>query len=138
MPFHTSYLYDKNDSELFKTDGYNGNDPDIDDTQKFTNDIDLTVNTGAIVDIVFDGSNDMDDLVLNIYRRRDDNWQGVEIPLETPITISNDGTECIFNISIGKAYGPGHYRIGMKSTGSNTTFDVYARARFYRDTRSIT
>lgn len=138
MPFHTSYLYDKSDTELYKSDGYNGEDADVDNTERFTQDIDLTVNTGAVVDIIFDGSNDMDDLILNIYRRRDNNWQDVEIPIETPIAVSNDGTEQICNMAIGKSYGPGFYRIGMKSSDANTTFDIYARARFYRDTRSIT
>lgn len=138
MPFHTSYLYDKSDIELYKTNGYSGTNPDVNNTEKFTQNIDLTVNTGVVVDIIFDGSNDLDDLILNIYRRRDDNWQNVENPIETPTTISNDGTERIFNMAIGKTYGPGHYRIGMKSSGASTTFDIYARARFYRDTRSIT
>lgn len=137
MGFHTSYLYDRNDIQLYKTAGYGGSDADIDDVEHFGANIDLTVNSGAVVDIVFDGSNDMDDLILGIYRRRDDDWQGVERAIGTPIVVSNDGTESIYNLAIGKSYGPGNYRIGMKSSGTNTTFDVLMQARSYRDTRSI-
>ena len=137
MGFHTSYLYDRNDIQLYKTAGYGGSDADIDDVEHFGANIDLTVNSGAVVDIVFDGSNDMDDLILGIYRRRDDDWQGVERAIGTPIMVSNDGTESIYNLAIGKSYGPGNYRIGMRSSGTNTTFDILMQTRSYRDTRSI-
>lgn len=138
MGFHTSYLYNKVDSELYRTSGYNGGDADVDNTERFTSDIDLTVSSGAVIDITFDGSNDMDDLLLCIYRRRDENWQGVERMIEASITVSNDGTEGVFSLAIGRLhYGPGHYRVGMKSSDNNTIFDIYATARFYRDTRSI-
>jgi hypothetical protein len=137
MGFHTSYLYDRNDIQLYKTAGYGGSDADVSDVEQFSGNIDLTVDSGTVVDIVFDGSNDMDDLILSIYRRRDDDWQGIERAIGTPIVVSNDGTESIYNLAIGKSYGPGNYRIEMKSSGTNTVFDVLMQARSYRDTRSI-
>ena len=52
---HSSYLYDEADTELYKTDSYDGSDADVDNTEQYTDDIDLTVNTGAAIDFKLDG-----------------------------------------------------------------------------------
>ena len=131
-----SYLYDKTDTELYKTDGYSGSDTDVDDTERFTGNIDLTVYLGANIDIKFTGSGSTDDLVLNLYERRDANWDGGEIAIWNA-TVSNDGSESIYNFTIDSSYGAGHYRFGMKSDGSTDTFEIDAEMRKWRRTTSI-
>ncbi len=131
-----SYLYDKTDSELYKTDGYSGDDTDVDATERFTDNIDLTVNLGANIDIKFTGSGSTDDLVLTLYERRDANWGGSEIAIWNA-TVSSDGSESIYNFTIDSSYGAGHYRFGMKSSGATDTFEIDAEMRRWRRTTSI-
>ena len=131
-----SYLYDKNDTELYKTDGYGGSDSDVDSTERFTGNIDLTVNLGANMDLKFAGSGTTDDLALFLYERRDSNWSGNEIAIWNA-TISNDGNEHIYNFTIDGSYGAGSYRFGMKSSGSTDTFEIDAEMRKWRQTTSI-
>ena len=131
-----SYFYDKNDKKLYKTDGYGGSDTDVDSTERFTENIDLTVNLGANVDIKFTGSGSTDDLALFLYGRRDSSWDGSEIAIWNT-NINNDGSESIYNFTIDGSYGAGHYRFGMKSSGSTDTFEIDAEMRQWRRTTSI-
>ncbi len=131
-----SYLYDKTDTELYKTDGYSGSDADVDATERFTDDIDLTVSIGANVDFKFTGSGSTDDLVLSLYERRDVNWGDGEIAVWNS-TVSNSGSESLYSFTIDSSYGAGHYRFGMKSTGATDTFEIDAEMRQWRRTTSI-
>ncbi len=131
-----SYLYDKTDTELYKTDGYGGSDTDVDATERFTDNIDLTVNLGANIDIKFTGSGSTDDLVLSLYRRCDASWGGSEIAIWNA-TVNSDGTESIYNFTMDGSYGAGHYRFGMKSTGATDTFEIDVEMRQWRRTTSI-
>ena len=131
-----SYLYDKSDIELYKTDGYGGSDTDVDATERFTDNINLTVSLGANIDIRFTGSGRTDDLVLSLYERRDASWSGNEIAIWNT-TVSSDGSESIYNFTIDGSYGAGHYRFGMKSSGATDTFEIDAEMRQWRRTTSI-
>ncbi len=131
-----SHLYDEVDTKLYKTDSYGGSDADIDNTERYTDDIDLTVNTGAAIDFKFDGSGSTDDLIISLYKRRDDNWDGDEIALWSA-TVDNDGSEDIYHFTIGESYGAGHFRFGMKSSGSTDTFEMDAEMRQWRRTDTI-
>ena len=132
-----SHLYDTGDRELYLTDGYSGTDTDIDNTERFGDDIDLTVNTEAAVDFKFDGSDATDDLVLTIYKRRDSSWTGNEDSWRDALTVANDGTETEYHYTITKECGAGHYRWGMKSAGSTTTFEMDSQVRTSRMTTGI-
>ena len=133
---HESYLYDNSDTELYQTNLYGGTDPDIDGTERFTDDIDLTVQLGAIIDFLFDGSDALNDLVINLYKRRDNSWSGDEIAV-TSITVENDGNEHLYHFTIEESYGAGHYRFGMVRSGGATTFDIDVEMRTYRRTNTI-
>ncbi len=131
-----SYLYDKTDTELYRTDGYSGSDADVDDTERFTGDIDLTVKLSASMDFIFTGSGSTDDLALFLYRRRDANWAGNEAAIWNT-TVNSNGSESTYNFTIGESYGAGHYRFGMKSSGSTDTFEIDVEMRQWRRTNSI-
>jgi len=133
---HESRLYDKTDTELYKTDGYGGINNDLDDTECYTADIDLTVNIGAAIDFKFSGSGNTDDLVLSLYKRRDENWDGDEISLWNA-TVTNGGSDYVYHFTIDCSYGAGHFRFGMKSSGSTDTFDMDAEMRGWRRTTNI-
>ena len=133
---HESRLYDETDAELYKTNGYGGSDADVDDAERYTKDIDLTVNTGAAVDFKFDGSGGTDDLILSLYKRRNADWDGDEIAVWS-ITIASDGSEDIYHFTIDECYGAGHYRFGMKSSGSTDTFEIDIEMRQWRRTDTI-
>ena len=131
-----SYLYDKADIELYKTNGYGGSDADINNTECFTRDIDLTMKIGANIDFSYTGSGSTDDLLLALYRRRDDSWNGSEIALWNT-TIDNAGCESTYNLTIDGSYGAGHYKFGIKSSGSTDTFEIDAEMRQWRQTTTI-
>ena len=131
-----SYLYDKTDTELYRTDGYGGSDSDVDATESFTDSIDLAVNLGANIDFKFTGSGSTDDLALSLYKRRDAGWSGSETAIWST-TVGNDGSESIYNVTINGSYGAGQYRFGMKSSGATDTFEIDAEMRQWRRTTSI-
>jgi len=133
---HQSYLYDDSDTNIYKTDGYGGSHTDVDSTERFTDSIDLTMNTGCQVDFKFDGNNSTDDWTLKIYKRRDSSWTGNEVLWKVAITISNDGTEKIYHYTIPEDFQAGHYRFGMQSAGSTTTFEMQVDIRQWRKTRT--
>lgn len=137
MGIHTSRRWDTANTNIYKTDGYSGIHADVDDTERFTDDIDLTVLVGAEIDIKFDGSDVTDDLLFNLYKRLDSSWTGAEIAWKTQITIPSDGSEDIYHYTIPENYEPGHYRIGLTSAGSTTTFEVQADYRRWRWTKGI-
>lgn len=132
-----SRLYDGEDTELYKTDGYSGSDADIDNTEKFTSDIDLTIQLGAVIDFKFDGTNGTDNITFNLYKRRDSSWDGDEIALSTA-SDTNDGSEDIYTKTITESLGAGHYRFGMVSAGASTTFEMDAEMRTWRLTEGKT
>jgi hypothetical protein len=125
VPYNEEYGYDLADTELYKTDGYNGSDPDIDSTTRYTEDINLTASIGATIDFKFDGSGGTDDLILSLYKRRDSNWDGDEIAIWS-VTIDSDGSEDIYHFTIDESYGAGHFRFGMRSSGQTDTFEMDA------------
>ena len=131
-----SYLYDKADTELYKTNGYNGSDTDVDTTERFTDNIDMTVKLGANMDLEFTGSGSTDDIELYLYKRRDANWTGSETAIWNA-TVASDGSEGTYSFTIDGSYGAGHYRFGMKSSGSTDTFEVDVEMRQWRQTTSI-
>jgi len=131
-----SYLYDKIDTELYKTDGYNGSDADVDDTERFTRNVDLTVKLNANIDFTFTGSGRIDDLALSLYKRRDANWTGNEVAVWNT-TVNNNGLESAYNFTLNGTYGAGHYKFGMKSSGSTNTFEMDVEMRQWRKTTSI-
>lgn len=137
MPLPRSNEYGGADVEAYKTDGYSGNDADVDNTERFTADVDLTVNTGAKLHFKFDGTNATDDLILTIYNRNDAEWTGNEQAWKAALTVANDGTETEYHYVIPPAYGAGHYRFGMKSEGATSTFEMEVNLRTWRITEAI-
>ena len=131
-----SYLYDKIDTELYKTDGYGGSDADVDDTERFTRNIDLTVKLNANIDFIFTGSGRIDDLVLSLYKRRDANWAGNEMAIWNT-KVNNNGLESSYNYTLNGTYGAGHYKFGISSSGSKNTFEMDVEMRQWRKTTSI-
>jgi hypothetical protein len=132
-----SIYYDSTDLDIYQTDGYSGSHTDVDNTERFTDDIDLTVNKGAVIDFTFDGDNATDDLTIKIYKRRDSSWTGNEIAWKSALTVSNDGSEDLYTYTIPPDYGAGHYRFGLASAGATTTFEIDCSVRTWRDTDSI-
>lgn len=137
MGLHTSRKWDESSTNVYQTDGFAGTDADVDNTQRFTDNIDLTVQVGAELDIKFDGDNATDDLLLDIYKRIDNSWGGAEIAWKNQITIPNDGSEDIYHYTIPENYEPGHYRFGLTSAGATTTFEVQVDYRSWRWTKGI-
>ena len=134
---HASYLYDASNTELYRTDGYGGGDTDIDDTERFTSTINMTVETGAAIQIKFDASGATDDLILSLYKSidadEDDDWDGDEIAVES-ITVGSDSSEDLYVYDILDDKGAGYFRLGLKSSGSNDTFEVDVQMRQWRRT----
>ena len=138
MANYPQLLYDIADTILYQTNLYGGSDADldntapVDDTDGFTQTIDLTSKTGINIDFKFTASGSTDDLVLKLYRRHDSTWDGDEVLLRT-IEISNDGTETIYNYIIDALQdGPGFYRFSMQSAGGTDTIDISVDARYWR------
>jgi len=124
----TLRIFAEEDHELYLTDGYSGSDADLDGTERFTSDIDLTRETGAAVDFKFDASGATDDLVISLYQTIQSSWDGDEIAIWTG-TVDSDGTEDIYTFSILPSYGAGHYRFGMVRSGTTDTFEMDAEMR---------
>lgn len=136
MPKHTSWLLETVDTELYKTDLYSGPDPDLDGTEKYTADIDLSVWSGASIDFLFTASDSTDVLLLNIYNCRDGSWSGEEIVWKSQLIVENSGSQSKYHYTIPETYQPGHYRFGMLRSGSTTTFDIQVSCRRWRKTDS--
>lgn len=124
------YFYAGADQELYQTNGYGGTDPDVDITERYTSDIDLTVNLGTAIDFEFDGSGATDDLLLYLYKRRNGTWDGGEIAVWS-VTVASDGSADIYHFTIDESYGAGHFRFGLASTGQTDTFEMDVQMRVW-------
>jgi hypothetical protein len=131
MANYPQYEYDGSSSSIYRTNGYGGSDPDVDATQRFTADIDLTQKVFAVCELTFDGSGATDDLRVCLYRSLDDSWDGDELEILS-LAIDSDGSEDLWTMTLGPDFGPGHYRCGLRSTGSTDTFEVDFNVRFAR------
>ena len=123
---------------VYQTDEYGGAYNDIDDTERFIDDIDLTKHTGAVIDFLFAaiGADTTDDLTLTLYKRGDSSWTGSEIAWKSALIVSNNGAERQYSYTIPEGYEAGHYRFGIKSNGSTTSFDI--QVTVYRWRRTVT
>lgn len=131
-----SWEYDDDDTVLYKTDYYGGSHSDLTNTERFSDNLDLTVYTGAILDFKFLPSCATDNLIITIYKRRDANWTGNELAWKSALTVENNGNEREYPYTIPKDYQPGHYRFGMKSSGATTSFDMIVSIRKWRLTNT--
>ena len=131
MANYPQYSYDGSSTSLYRTDLYSGADPDVDATRRFSADIDLTQKLFAVCELKFDASGTTDDLKVSLYRRLDSSWDGDELEIFAT-TIDSDGSEDLWAFTIGPEFGPGHYRLGLQSSGSTDTFDIDLNARFAR------
>jgi hypothetical protein len=131
MANYPQYSYDGSTTNLYRTNLYSGTDPDVGGTQQFCADLDLTQKLFAVCELKFDASGSTDDLRVSLYRRLDSSWDGDELEI-LAATIDSDGSEDLWSFTIGPDFGPGHYRLGLKSTGATDTFDVDLNARFAR------
>lgn len=131
MANYPEYEYDGSETNIYQTNGYAGSDADVDNTERFSDDIDLTQKLFAVCELKFDGSGNTDDLHINLYRSLDNTWDGDEIPI-LRITVDSDGSEDFWSMTIGPDFGPGHYRFGLASSGSVNTFEVDFNVRFAR------
>lgn len=131
MANYPQYSYDGSSTSLYRTNAYSGTDPDVDATQRFSTDIDLTQKLFAVCELKFDASGTTDDLKVSLYRSLDNSWDGDELEIFAA-TIDSDGSEDLWPFMIGPDFGPGHYRFGLKSTGATDTFDIDLNVRFAR------
>jgi hypothetical protein len=93
----------------------------------YTDNIDLSANIYATVEFTFDGDDATDDIEWELYLSYNSSWDGDEITIASFVAYS-DGSVDIKTIQIGPhlGLGPGHYRFGMKSSDTTTTFTVVA------------
>jgi len=131
MANYPQYQYDAASTNLYRTNLYSGANPDVGSTQQFSADIDLTQKLFAACELKFDASGATDDLRVSLYRRLDSVWDGDELELFAT-TIDSDGSEDLWSFTLGPDLGPGHYRFGLKSSGSTDSFDIDLNARFAR------
>jgi hypothetical protein len=131
MPNYPQYQYDGSSTTVYRTNAYSGTDPDVGSTQQFTADIDLTQKVFAVCELKFDASGATDDLKVSLYRRLDSSWDGDELEI-LATTIDSDGSEDLWSFTIGPDFGPGHYRFGLRSSGSTDSFDIHFNVRLAR------
>ncbi len=131
MANYSQYQYDASSTNLYRTNLYSGVNPDVGSTQQFSADIDLTQRLFAVCELKFDAGGVTDDLRVSLYRCLDGSWDGDELELFAT-TIDSDGSEDLWSFTLGPDFGPGHYRFGLRSTGSTDTFDIDLNARFAR------
>lgn len=124
-------------SIIYQTNLYGGADADIAGTQLYTDNIDMSMVTDALVDFLFDASDATDDLLLYIYKRGDSTWVGTEIAWKSVLTVDNDGTSHTYHYTIPKDYRGGHYRFGMVRSGVTTTFDIQVTVHTFRETTGV-
>lgn len=131
MPNYPQYQYDASNTTIYRTNAYSGTDADVDSTLRFTADVDLTQKIFAVCELKFDASGTTDDLKVSLYRSLDNAWDGDELEILST-TIESDGSEDLWSITLGPDLGPGHYRFGLKSSGTTDSFDVDCVVRFAR------
>lgn len=131
MANYPQYQYDGSSTNIYRTNAYSGSDADVDSTLRFTADIDLTQKVFAVCELKLDASGTTDDLKLSLYRSLDNAWDGDELEILS-ITIDSDGSEDLWSMTLGPDFGPGHYRFGLKSSGSTDTFEIDFNIRLAR------
>ena len=131
MANYPQYDYAAASVNLYRTNLYSGTDPDVDGTLRFSDDVDLTQKVFAVCEVTFEASGTTDDLEVSLYRRLDGAWDGDELEI-LRTTMENYGPEAVWSMTIGPDFGPGHYRFGLKSTGTTDAFDVDLNARLAR------
>lgn len=140
MPYATE------DVNLFVTDEYSEDADDIDvsddisDTEQYTLEFVLHGwNDGINIDLKYveiSGDSQTDELWANIYRRRDSSWEdGKQIPVGDA-NCGNEGVSAGYKIkniviTATQLSGPGHYKLGLLSSGSTNTFDAIVQGRFF-------
>jgi len=116
--------------ELHKTAAYGGTDAVLAADQKFdyTADVDLATagNHGAQCDLAFRGSNSKNDLVVQVFASNDGTAFDT-IPSQSYI-LKCDGTPQQFTFLVMDF---AHFRIGLKSTGTDTTFEYLLNQRIW-------
>lgn len=135
MANYPQYSYSQSDVSIYRTDAYGGANDDVASTEKFSSDISLESNIGATVDVRFTaiGGSPTDNFVINIYKRRNSSWDGTEEKIYSR-SITQTGSEKTQPINLDLSLGAGHFRLGFKSAGATTSFDVYALYRSWRFT----
>lgn len=119
-----SRKYDTIETEIYKTNLYSGGNDDIDNGgDNFTDNIDLTVDLEANVDFKITPSGSTDGLIIKLYKRRDETWDGAEQELWST-TLAASASEYIYNYTITRAHGAGHFRFLVDSAGATDTFDA--------------
>lgn len=133
-----SWLYDNTDTRLYQTSAFTGSDATVEATEVYTSSFDLTKRTVATIDLNISpvSGNSVDDFSLSFYRRRSDSLTIYDAAIST-VTIANAGASVRYSTVLDKTDGPGWYRLGMKSAGSTTEFDVDIQMRTARLTSNI-
>lgn len=122
--------YSTTTNTLYATNGYSGTDADldnstpVDNTDGYSDTIDLTKRGGWTGSLKHDSSGTTDNVVLKLFRIEGTTWDGDETEVTT-ITVTSDGSEDIYPLCITRrAYGAGYFRLSMQSSGGTDTFDV--------------
>ncbi len=132
-------------SIVYQTAAYGGGNDDVSNSEVFTHasteSIDLSTDFSSIVSgltalLVLKiaeatGASASDSFKFHLYRRHDNLWSGNEVAVEADIynAVPGNGVTIEYSYQIGLDVtkgGPGHYRIGMESTGATDDFDVQA------------
>jgi len=122
--------------EVYSTDAYSGSDTDVDATERYGVDINLTANVQFGMDIKLveiGGASGTDNVLMTVYSRRDNTWDGDEQKIDEK-EYTNDGSEDIFRYVIDALKtGFGHYRVSFQATpGGTNTFDLDAQGYYSR------
>jgi len=138
MANYPQLKFDDSATILYATNLYSGSDADldntapVDDTDGYTQNIDLIAKTGININFKFDASGSTDNLILKLFRNNTSSWDDNEILIDE-IEIDNDGSEDIYSYVIDALqYGAGHYRFSMQSESSNDTFDIEVKGYYWR------
>ena len=137
--------YDTSDTNLFVTDAYKTDaadisvSDDVDNTEQYSEEIVVTGwHDGITVDCKFielSGTTQTDELYLNIYRIRNGVWVAGKQIVVAAIDCGNVGVSAGYKIKSitisAKASDPGHYKLGVVSSGSTNVFDVIIQGRYW-------
>jgi len=108
--------------ELAKTDAYGGAVADLaaDQQYDYTDDVNLETagQEGAHVTIAYRGSNASNDLIVGVFASLDGSTYDTE-PFAR-LVLKNDGSPQQVSIVVKDV---AHFRLGLKSSGTDTTFD---------------
>lgn len=108
--------------ELAKTNAYGGAVADLAADQKYdyTDDVDLETSGqfGAHVTIAYQGSDAKDDLIVDVFASLDGSAYDTEPFMH--MRLKNDGSPRQQSILVKDV---AHFKIGLKTTGTDTTFD---------------